>query len=77
VLIVLSKGPDLVAIPDIIGQSINKARQMLQDAGFAVEVSTNAPKGLWDFAIVQSYSPGQDTGSAKRGTTITIVSNYD
>ena len=75
--LVISDGVDLVEIPDIIGESINDASQMLKDAGFAVKVSTNAPGGLWGFAEVQSFSPGQDTGTAKRGSTITIVSQYD
>ena len=78
VLIVVSKGVDLVAIPDIIGKSLNAATALLKDAGFAVEVKTNVPKGnngqLWDYAYVQSFSPGDEGGSLKRGTTITIVS---
>ena len=77
VYLVISNGVDLVEIPDIIGESINDASQMLKDAGFVVKVSSNVNSAFWDVAEVQSYSPGEDTGSAKRGSTITIVSQYD
>jgi beta-lactam-binding protein with PASTA domain/tRNA A-37 threonylcarbamoyl transferase component Bud32 len=79
VLIVISKGVDLVDIPDIIGESLNQAKKLLEAAGFSVKIDAKGiPKGFYDVAVVESYSPGQDIGAAKRGATITIKSkNYD
>ena len=79
VLIVISKGVDLVEIPDIIGESLNEASQLLKNAGFTVKVTApGIPTAFWGIAEVESYSPGQDTGTAKRGAEITIVAKeYD
>ncbi len=80
VLIVLSKGVDLVEIPDIVGETISDAIAMLDDAGFKYVVSDDpkVPKAFWGVARVASYSPGGDSGTAKRGATITVYSEeYD
>jgi beta-lactam-binding protein with PASTA domain/tRNA A-37 threonylcarbamoyl transferase component Bud32 len=77
VLLVFSKGVDLVAIPDIIGESIRDAKAMLEDAGFAVVVDTDVNGAFWGIAQVQSFEPGEEDGSLKRGTQITIYSHYD
>ena len=78
VLIVISKGVDLVEIPDIIGRSVNDAGQRLRDAGFVVNTDgVDVNKAFWDVAEVQSFSPGEVGGSLKRGTTIKIFSHYD
>ncbi len=74
VLVVISKGVDLVEIPDIIDQSINEASKRLKNAGFAVDTSqVDINSAFWDVAEVESYSPGQSTGTAKRGATITLI----
>jgi serine/threonine-protein kinase len=72
VLIVISKGVDLVEIPDIIGKSINEAAQRLRDAGFAVKVDSDLPDDYWGVQTVDSFAPGEVGGSLKRGTEITI-----
>jgi serine/threonine-protein kinase len=78
VLLVISKGVDLVEIPDIIGESINEASRMLKEAGFAVKVATDVKNPVfWGVAEVQSFTPGEEGGSLKRGTEITIKSYYD
>jgi serine/threonine-protein kinase len=77
VLLVISKGVDLVAIPDIVGRSINEAAARLRDAGFAVTVDTDVNEAFWNVAEVQSFSPGEKGGSLKRGTTVTIKSYYN
>src|SRR5690606_13764838 len=64
VLIVISKGVDLVDIPDIIGESLNQAKKLLEAAGFSVKIDAKGiPKGFYDVAVVESYSPGQDIGA--------------
>ena len=75
VLVVISKGVDLVEVPNVVGETINDAAQMLRDAGFVVNTDQiDINPAFWGVAEVDSYSPGQDTGSAKRGATITLVS---
>lgn len=75
--IVLSRGPDLVDIPDVVGMSINDAVEALEAVGFAVTLNTNVPPGLRDspFAAVQATDPDQ-SGRALRNATITVIANY-
>jgi eukaryotic-like serine/threonine-protein kinase len=72
VLVVISKGVDLVEIPDIIGDTVNSAVAQLKSAGFAVVVDSNLGNKFWDIQTVDSYSPGQAEGVLKRGSEITI-----
>jgi beta-lactam-binding protein with PASTA domain/tRNA A-37 threonylcarbamoyl transferase component Bud32 len=82
VLIVTSRGPDLVDVPDVIGESINDAAAQLKEAGFKVEVDSNAPPALWGAAETMYLRDAngntldEEGARAKRGSTITIVSNY-
>jgi beta-lactam-binding protein with PASTA domain/tRNA A-37 threonylcarbamoyl transferase component Bud32 len=72
--LIVSKGPDLVEIPDVVGEKLPDARAMLEEAGFTVRVVTNVPGPFQSQAEVQSIRPGDE--SALRGSEITIVSNY-
>ncbi len=68
----VSKGPPLVAVPDVVGQSQDVATQMLTAAGFKVQ---SQPLDVTDPAqdgLVQSQTP---TGGAQapQGSTVTIV----
>ncbi|KAE8763849.1 Stk1 family PASTA domain-containing Ser/Thr kinase, partial [Georgenia thermotolerans] len=38
VALVVSKGPELFAVPDVVGQQVREARSALEGAGFTVEV---------------------------------------
>ncbi|WAB81376.1 Stk1 family PASTA domain-containing Ser/Thr kinase [Microcella daejeonensis] len=71
----LSKGPDLVDVPEVVGESINAARDILTEAGFEVTIETNAPSVFWGLAIVQEVRPGD--AQVLRGTPITIVAFFD
>ncbi len=71
----ISKGPDLVDVPEVVGESINAARDILQEAGFEVTIETNAPSVFWGLAIVQEVRPGD--AQVLRGTPITIVAFFD
>lgn len=66
----ISKGPENteIAIPNVIGANLNAAKKELESAGFTVEVQLEDGV-VADEAVVKSYSP---TGSAKKGSTITI-----
>jgi serine/threonine-protein kinase len=66
VTIVVSKGPDLVAVPQVQGQTVPQATQTLNAAGFAVTVS-NASSN----ATVKSTNPPAGT-MAPRGSNVTL-----
>ena len=72
VLIVISKGVDLVEIPDVIGMTVNNAIRALKDADFTVTVDSNLGDKFWGIQTVDSFSPGEVGGSLKRGTLITL-----
>ncbi len=75
--IIVSRGPDLVAVPNVVGKSINDAVEELQAAGFRVELDTNVPPGLRDspLAPVQSTDPASGD-RVLRNSVITVVANY-
>jgi beta-lactam-binding protein with PASTA domain len=69
VTITVSKGPEQVQVPDVVGQSKADARATLQDAGFKVKVveqqTADQPEGM-----VLRQSPS--TGKQDKGSTVTI-----
>jgi serine/threonine-protein kinase len=77
VLIVISKGVDLVELPDLVGKTVNEAAQRLRDAGFAVKVDSDLPDEYWGVQTVDSFSPGEEGGSLKRGTEVTLRARVD
>ena len=69
--LVISKGKELVAVPDVLRQDENTARNSLQTAGFAVEVG----EPRFDPAVPQGQVAAQEPGGstqAARGSTVTI-----
>jgi len=70
----VSKGPDLVEVPDVVGMSINDASAALKAAEFVVKITTNVPAPFWGQAQVKSVKPGDE--KLLRGAEITIVANY-
>jgi serine/threonine-protein kinase len=74
----ISRGPDLVAVPNVSGMSISAAQAALQAAGFKVTVDTNVPQGvLWSNPAlpIKSVEPAVGT-QVKRGSTVTIHAQY-
>jgi eukaryotic-like serine/threonine-protein kinase len=69
VTVLISKGPDLVAVPNLQGQTVPQATQLLNSAGFAVTVN-NASSN----ATVKSTNPPAGT-MAPRGSNVTIITN--
>ena len=63
---VASKGPDLVAVPDVVGQKRNAAVKALEKAGF--EVTAYGPNNF----TVQRQSPSAGK-KAKRGSNVNIA----
>ncbi|WP_129839343.1 Stk1 family PASTA domain-containing Ser/Thr kinase [Streptomyces sp. RFCAC02] len=65
VTLTLSKGPELVEVPDVRGEDVDDAKEILEDAGFRVNVNQVFLTGT-----VFNQSVYDDT--APRGSTITI-----
>jgi len=70
IVLVVSKGPELFAIPKVRGLRTNDARRKLEDAGFKVEVNRS------DLYVGANYvvkvSPGEGT-KVPKGTTVTLT----
>ena len=77
--LVLSKGPDLVAIPNVVGASwtIAKAKATLEAAGFKVSVVTRYATDAWNkpYANIERMSPVAGS-MVRRGTTVSIYTDY-
>jgi eukaryotic-like serine/threonine-protein kinase len=68
VIVRVSTGPQMVAVPDPIGMSVEQATQLLQAAGFQVNAHRYGPfDKVFDFAPV---------GQAPRGSTITLDTGF-
>jgi eukaryotic-like serine/threonine-protein kinase len=68
VVVQVSTGPQLVAVPDPIGMSVQDATQLLESAGFQVKVNK-----FGFFNKVFDFSP---VGQAPRGSTITLDAGF-
>ncbi len=71
IALVLSSGPAVVIIPDVVGQNVAAARQMLEQVGLAVEAATDNGATPSDGALVQSMTPAAGSQVA-RGTKISL-----
>ena len=73
--LVVSRGPELIMIPDLVGETIADAKEILEGLGFEVEVRSEFPETDWDrsFARVTSLSPSSGQEVA-RGTLVIIRS---
>jgi eukaryotic-like serine/threonine-protein kinase len=69
VTLTLSKGPEMIEVPDVTGDSADDARKALEDAGFRVEEDRGLFGLFGDTVKSQSVEGGQ---TAPKGSTITI-----
>ncbi|WP_377642113.1 Stk1 family PASTA domain-containing Ser/Thr kinase [Oryzobacter terrae] len=69
VSLVVSKGPVLVVVPNVVGQQTQQARQALEGAGFVVEVR-RALGGYFGTVRLQDPAGGS---KAPKGSTVTIT----
>lgn len=65
----VSQGPPLVSVPNVVGKSVAEATRILQDAGFVVTKVNKLPAA--PLQIVYSQNPPANSKVAK-GSTITI-----
>jgi serine/threonine-protein kinase len=70
VKLVVSAGPDTIAVPNVVGLSEDRARQTLKSAGFT-SVSSRPTDSLEDEGNVVAVDPGEGEQAAKN-TTITL-----
>ncbi|GIG20536.1 serine/threonine protein kinase [Cellulomonas chitinilytica] len=69
--VVVSKGPEPIALPNTYGQNVKTAQKALEDLGFVVKVQH--PQGISPLNLVYSQSPAGGEGkTAPKGSTITL-----
>ncbi|MFF7736653.1 Stk1 family PASTA domain-containing Ser/Thr kinase [Streptomyces sp. NPDC007984] len=69
VTLTLSKGPEMIEVPDVVGDSVDDARQALEGAGFEVDEDRGLLGLFGDEVKSQSVEGGR---TAPKGSTITI-----
>ncbi|PZG92822.1 serine/threonine protein kinase, partial [Streptomyces sp. NTH33] len=70
ITLTLSKGPEMVEVPDVTGSSVDDARNRLENAGFKVEEDRGL-LGLFGDTVRKQSVKGGDR--APKGSTITIT----
>ncbi|MEU8032540.1 Stk1 family PASTA domain-containing Ser/Thr kinase [Streptomyces sp. NPDC049099] len=70
VTLTLSKGPQMVEVPDVVGDSVDDAHKALEGAGFTVDEDRGL-LGLFGDTVKKQSVKGGDT--APKGSTITIT----
>ncbi|MFI2437304.1 Stk1 family PASTA domain-containing Ser/Thr kinase [Streptomyces sp. NPDC018693] len=70
VTLTLSKGPVMVEVPDVVGESVDDAKAKLQGAGFKVKEDRGILGLFGDTVRSQSVDGGE---TAPKGSTITIT----
>lgn len=75
VTLTVSRGPELIAVPDVINRNILVAVDVLETDGFVVEVDSEFPEDLWGepFARVTSMDPSAGQQLPK-GSVVTLRS---
>ncbi|CAL9573289.1 Stk1 family PASTA domain-containing Ser/Thr kinase [Streptomyces sp. enrichment culture] len=69
VTLTLSKGPEMIEVPDVVGDSVDDARERLEAAGFRVKEDRGL-LGLFGDTVKDQSVDGGDT--APKGSTITL-----
>ncbi|MFG1666590.1 Stk1 family PASTA domain-containing Ser/Thr kinase [Streptomyces sp. Y7] len=70
VTLTLSKGPEMIEVPDVVGDSVDDARAALEGAGFEVDEDRGLLGLFGDTVKKQSVQGGE---TAPKGSTITIT----
>jgi serine/threonine-protein kinase len=65
----LSKGPEEIKVPNVLGKSLDDARSALEDAGFDVDVKQGNFGVIFNRVVTQSPLGGH---KLKRGATVEI-----
>ncbi|MGJ5896214.1 Stk1 family PASTA domain-containing Ser/Thr kinase [Streptomyces niveiscabiei] len=70
VTLTLSKGPEMIEVPDVVGSSVDDAKKQLEQSGFKVEEDRGLLGLFGDTVKDQSVDAGK---TAPKGSTITIT----
>ncbi|MFE0820587.1 Stk1 family PASTA domain-containing Ser/Thr kinase [Streptomyces sp. NPDC058847] len=70
VTLTVSKGPEMIEVPDVVGDSVDDAKRKLEDAGFEVDEDRGL-LGLFGDTVKEQSVDGGDT--APKGSTIKIT----
>ncbi|WCN00878.1 Stk1 family PASTA domain-containing Ser/Thr kinase [Streptomyces sp. M92] len=70
VTLTVSKGPEMIEVPDVVGDSVDDAKRKLRDAGFEVDEDRGL-LGLFGDTVKEQSVEGGDT--APKGSTIKIT----
>lgn len=70
--LVVSKGKEMIAVPNVVGQTVQQATAALEAAGFKVATKSGIPVGLVPTAVVLATDPSPGT-SLEAGGTVTIT----
>ncbi|MET9984071.1 Stk1 family PASTA domain-containing Ser/Thr kinase [Streptomyces rochei] len=70
VTLAVSKGPEMIEVPDVVGDSVDDAKRTLEDAGFDVKEDRGL-LGLFGDTVKEQSVEGGDT--APKGSTIKIT----
>lgn len=70
ITLTISKGPEMIEVPDVTGDSVDDAKTALEGAGFQVEEDRGL-LGLFGDTVKKQSVEGGDT--APKGSTITIT----
>ncbi|MFF8730855.1 Stk1 family PASTA domain-containing Ser/Thr kinase [Streptomyces sp. NPDC015171] len=70
VTLTLSKGPEMVEVPDVVGDSVDEAHDALEGAGFEVDEDRGLLGLFGDTVKKQSVEGGE---TAPKGSTVTIT----
>ncbi|MEN9604131.1 MAG: hypothetical protein RL545_820, partial [Actinomycetota bacterium] len=71
----VSKGTNQLALPNVVGQRILAAQDILKNLGLKVLVDTNLPNAQWGIKNVKSTNPAAGT-MVRVGDTITLIARY-
>ncbi|MCH5190773.1 MAG: PASTA domain-containing protein [Oscillospiraceae bacterium] len=71
IIFVVSRGPEYVIVPDVVGLSVDFAKQRLEEAGFVVNVIEKENNGDFDEGVVSEVTP-EEGSSRIKGTEVYI-----
>jgi serine/threonine-protein kinase len=73
VTVEISKGPEIVIMPNVVGETIAAAKALLENLGLRVVIDTNQLTSNFGIAKVRSQNPSPGT-ETRVGDSVTIVS---
>ena len=75
VLLDISKGPQMIKVPNVVGETWADAKKALTNAGFALSYDKNADIANGEIATVTATNPSGGTLAAKH-STVTVTFNF-